>query len=126
MKIEVSIGEIVDKLTILDLKLRNILDESKLINVRKEYSYLKNIIDTDATFDLSSDEYKKLFQVNLKLWQIEDYIREKEFKNDFGPEFISLARQVYITNDERAKIKKEINLKYNSDFIEEKSYSNYK
>jgi hypothetical protein len=125
MKIEVSIGEIVDKLTILDLKLRNILDESKLINVTKEHSYLKNIIDTDGTFDLSSDEYKKLFQVNLKLWQIEDYIREKEFKNDFGPEFISLARQVYKTNDERAKIKKEINLKYNSEFVEEKSYSEY-
>ena len=121
MKIEVSIGEIVDKLTILDLKLRNILDESKLINVKKEHSYLKNIIDTDGTFDLSSDEYKKLFQVNLKLWQIEDYIREKEFDDDF----IKLARAVYYTNDVRAKIKKEINLKHSSGFVEEKSYQSY-
>jgi hypothetical protein len=125
MKIEVSIGEIVDKITILDLKLRNILDEAKLFNIRKEYNYLKEIIVIDNTFDLSSDEYKKLFQVNLKLWQIEDYIREKENEQDFGLEFISLARQVYKTNDERAKIKKEINLKYNSEFVEEKSYSQY-
>jgi len=125
MKIEVSIGEIVDKLTILDLKLRNILDESKLFNIRKEHDYLKEIITSDNTFDLSSDEYKKLFQINLKLWQIEDYIREKENEQDFGLEFISLARQVYKTNDERAKIKKDINLKYNSEFIEEKSYSKY-
>jgi hypothetical protein len=126
MKIEVSIGEIVDKLTILDLKLRNILDESKLFNIKKEHNYLKEIITSDNTFDLSSDEYKKLFQINLKLWQIEDYIREKENEQDFGLEFISLARQVYKTNDERAKIKKDINLKYNSEFIEEKSYSEYK
>ena len=125
MKIEVSIGEIVDKITILDLKLRNILDEAKLFNIRKEYNYLKEIIVIDNTFDLSSDEYKKLFQVNLKLWQIEDYIREKENEQEFGLEFISLARQVYKTNDERAKIKKEINLKYNSEFVEEKSYSQY-
>ena len=125
MKIEVSIGEIVDKLTILDLKLRNILDESKLFNIKKEHNYLKKIITSDNTFDLSSDEYKKLFQINLKLWQIEDYIREKENEQDFGLEFISLARQVYKTNDERAKIKKDINLKYNSEFIEEKSYSKY-
>ena len=125
MKIKVSIGEIVDKLTILDLKLRNILDESKLFNIRKEHDYLKEIITSDNTFDLSSDEYKKLFQINLKLWQIEDYIREKENEQDFGLEFISLARQVYKTNDERAKIKKDINLKYNSEFIEEKSYSKY-
>jgi hypothetical protein len=125
MKIEVSIGEIVDKLTILDLKLRKILDESKLFNIRKEHDYLKEIITSDNTFDLSSDEYKKLFQINLKLWQIEDYIREKENEQDFGLEFISLARQVYKTNDERAKIKKDINLKYNSEFIEEKSYSKY-
>lgn len=126
MNIEVSIGEIVDKLTILDLKLRNILDDSKLFNIKKEYDYLKNVIVEDGTFDLSSDDYKKLFQVNLKLWQIEDYIREKELIKDFGPEFISLARQVYITNDERAKIKKEINLNHGSNFIEEKSYSNYR
>ena len=63
MKIEVSIGEIVDKLTILDLKLRNILDDSKLINVKKEYDYLKEIIVNDGAFDLSSDDYKNLFQV---------------------------------------------------------------
>ena len=125
MKIEVSIGEIVDKLTILDLKLRNILDDSKLINVKKEYDYLKEIILNDGTFDLSSEDYKNLFQVNLTLWQIEDYIREKERIKDFGPEFIDLARRVYITNDKRASLKKYINLKYNSDFIEEKSYSPY-
>ena len=125
MKIEVSIGEIIDKISILDLKLRNIIDENQLINIRKEYDYLINIVNEDGTFDLSSDEYKNLFGINLRLWQIEDSIRNKEKEKSFDSEFVSLARQVYITNDRRAELKKEINLKYGSNFIEEKSYSNY-
>ena len=125
MKIEVSIGEIIDKISILDIKLRNIIDENKLINIRNEYDYLTKILNESGTFDLSSDEYKELFKINLHLWEIEDLIRIKEKEQSFDSEFISLARKVYITNDKRAELKKELNIKYGSNFIEEKSYSNY-
>jgi len=125
MKIEVSIGEIIDKISILDIKLRNIIDENKLINIRNEYDYLTKILNESGTFDLSSDEYKELFKINLHLWEIEDLIRIKEKEQSFDSEFISLARKVYITNDKRAELKKELNIKYGSNFIEEKSYSPY-
>lgn len=125
MKIEVSIGEIIDKISILDIKLRNIIDENKLINVRNEYDYLTKILNENGTFDLSSDEYKELYKINLYLWEVEDSIRIKEKEKNFDSEFISLAREVYITNDKRAELKKELNIKYGSNFIEEKSYQKY-
>ena len=123
MKIEVSTGEIVDKLSILSIKIDNISDESKLINVKKEYDYLWEIVFNDLKIE--QEDFDKMVQINQKLWVIEDQIREKERQNSFDSEFIELARSVYFTNDKRADIKKEINLKYHSIFTEEKSYAKY-
>jgi hypothetical protein len=126
MNIEVSHGEIVDKLTILQIKKENIKDPSKLDNIVKEYDYLFSIVENDLGILTSSPEYLELLSINKELWVIEDDIREKERQKQFDDEFVKLARDVYYTNDVRAKIKKEINLKYSSGFVEEKSYSNYK
>jgi hypothetical protein len=125
MKIEVSTGEIVDKLSILQIKKLNILEEDKLINIKKEFDYLLNIVENEIGVSTSDELYLKLFTINKKLWDIEDDIRDKERAKSFDDEFIKLARSVYFTNDERAKIKKEINVKYGSDFVEEKSYNDY-
>ena len=125
MKIEVSIGEIVDKLSILQIKKLNILDEEKLINVKKEYDYLLQVVESDLSFSTSDELYRELFMTNKKLWDIEDKIRDKERDKSFDEEFIELARSVYFTNDERSKIKKNINIKYGSNFVEEKSYKEY-
>lgn len=125
MKIEVSIGEIVDKLSILQIKKLNILDEEKLINVKKEYDYLLQVVESDLNFSTSDELYRELFMTNKKLWDIEDKIRDKERSKSFDEEFIELARSVYFTNDERSKIKKNINIKYGSNFVEEKSYKEY-
>lgn len=124
MKIKVSIGEIVDKLTILEIKKENIKDENKLVDVVKEYNYLKDIVVNEIGFSLESDEYIDLLNTNKKLWDIEDRIRYKEKRKSFDNEFIDLARSVYFTNDVRASQKKQINLKLNSEFIEHKSYYN--
>jgi len=126
MNIEVSHGEIVDKLTILQIKKENIKDPSKLDNIVKEYDYLFSIVENDLGILTSSPEYLELLSINKDLWVIEDDIREKERQKQFDDGFVKLARDVYYTNDVRAKIKKEINLKYFSGFVEEKSYSNYK
>jgi hypothetical protein len=125
MNIEVSHGEIVDKLTILQIKKENITDQIKLDNIVKEYEYLFSVVENDLGILTSSPEYLELLSVNKDLWDIEDDIRDKERNKQFDDEFIKLARSVYYTNDVRAKIKKEINLKYSSGFVEEKSYSNY-
>jgi hypothetical protein len=123
MKIEVSIGEIVDKLSILEIKKNNITDEDKLPNIRKEFEYLYSVVFEDLGIDPS--DFSSLLLVNEELWVIEDRIRMKESKKIFDHEFISLARSVYIANDKRAEIKKYINLKYGSIFTEEKSYEKY-
>jgi hypothetical protein len=123
MKIETSIGEIVDKLSILNIKKNNIKDETKLINISKEYDYLFQI-----TFDelkIEESDFYDLVIINERLWDIEDSIRDKERDSSFDSEFIELARSVYFTNDKRAEIKKNINLKYGSLFVEEKSYNKY-
>lgn len=123
MEIEVSIGEIVDKLSILDIKMKNIEDIEKLKNIEKEFNYLNDIV-----FDklkIEEVDYQRLVSINTKLWIIEDDIREKERRKEFDEIFIELARSVYFTNDERSVIKKDINLKYGSDFVEEKSYKEY-
>ena len=125
MNIEVSHGEIVDKLTILQIKKENITDQSKLENIIKEHDYLFSIVENDLGISTSSPEYLELLSVNKELWIIEDVIRDKERQKEFDFDFINLARSVYYTNDVRAKIKKEINLKYSSGFIEEKSYQKY-
>jgi triacylglycerol esterase/lipase EstA (alpha/beta hydrolase family) len=125
MNIEVSHGEIVDKLTILQIKKENITDSTKLDNIIKEYDYLLSVVENDLKISTESSEYLELQSINKELWVIEDDIREKERKKEFDEDFIKLARAVYYTNDVRAKIKKEINLKYGSGFVEEKSYSQY-
>lgn len=125
MKIEVSHGEIVDKLTILQIKKENINDPSKLDNITTEYNYLLSVVENDLGISTESSEYLELSSINKELWVIEDDIRDKERKKEFDDEFIKLAREVYFTNDVRAKIKKEINLKYSSGFVEEKSYQSY-
>ena len=123
MKIEVSIGEIVDKLSILQIKTRFITDEEKLKNVKTEYDYLYGIVFNEMKIEQS--DFFNMVSINQKLWKIEDDIRDKERIKEFDEDFVKLARAVYYTNDVRAKIKKEINLKYSSGFIEEKSYQSY-
>jgi hypothetical protein len=123
MNIKVSIGEIVDKLSILNIKKNNIAEESKLFNIITEYDYLYDVVFNQLKIE--SDDFNNLLLVNESLWKIEDDIRDKERDKVFDIEFIELARSVYTTNDKRAEIKKEINLKYGSLFVEEKSYSNY-
>ena len=123
MNIEVSIGEIVDKLSILKIKKNNILDVIKLDNITTEYNYLNDIVFNQLK--ISEEDFFKLVLINEKLWKIEDDIRDMERSKNFDLEFIKLARDVYFTNDVRAEIKKEINLKYGSLFVEEKSYSKY-
>ena len=123
MNIEVSIGEIVDKLSILKIKKNNILDVIKLNNITTEYNYLNNSVFNQLK--ISEEDFFKLVLINEKLWKIEDDIRDMERNKTYDIEFIKLARSVYFTNDVRAEIKKEINLKYGSLFVEEKSYSKY-
>jgi len=123
MKIEISNGELLDKLTILEIKLRNISDVAKNKNVKKEYEYLLTVAQFIEGF--SVELLGDLSIVNQQIWEIEDKIREKERKKEFDQEFIELARSVYFKNDERSRIKKQINIKTESEFIEEKSYKKY-
>ena len=119
----ISIGELIDKITILEIK-QIYMTGIKLKNINKEMKLLKNILQ-DKNLEINIDLIKNLKNINKKLWEIEDNIRIKESKQEFDEEFIKLARSVYIENDKRAFIKKEINQKYNSDLVEEKSYQNY-
>jgi hypothetical protein len=123
MKIEVSNGEIIDKLTIVQIKLERIRDKAKLANLEKEYEELSGA--SSSILAASDPLYKALYDVNCELWDIEDRIRDLERKKDFGEEFISTARAVYYKNDKRSEIKREINLKTSSGLIEEKSYEKY-
>lgn len=124
MKIEVSLGEVVDKLSILDIKRDKITDPEKWENVKKEYDYLSAEL-ANAGFYQDNDYYKQLYEVNLELWEVEDKLRELEKQAHFEGYFIDLARKVYKTNDKRAAIKRQINVEYKSTFVEEKSYSQY-
>ena len=125
MMIEVSNGEILDKFSILKIKLANITDYEKIKNVEKEIEIIEPIFDSICKDLKIKDLFEMLLKVNKKLWKIEDDIREHERNKNFDEEFIQLARNVYITNDIRATIKKEINLLSNSNIIEEKSYERY-
>ena len=125
MQVEVSVGEVVDKVSILSIKLKKIQNPEKLKNIQKEYDTL--VVPMQAAgISVTSDEFQRLESINLKLWDIEDRIRLKEVAHAFDAEFIELARSVYFINDDRAAVKKEINLKYGSDIIEEKEYVEYK
>jgi hypothetical protein len=122
MQIEVSIGEVVDKWTILCLKVVKIDDPNKLLNVEKEKDYLSTVIPKDIMEDSLAEE---LHWVNKELWVVEDRLRECEKAKMFNDDFVQLARSVYRLNDKRARIKKQINMKYGSEFVEEKSYRPY-
>ncbi len=122
----ISVGELIDKLTILEIKLAEIADRAKLVNVRREYDTL--IAATPRSLYANAEvaalrEWLK--SVNAELWRIEDDIRAKERAGAFDNEFITLARSVYIANDTRAKLKREINRICNSALVEEKSYAAY-
>ena len=123
MIIEISIGEAFDRLTILKIKSEMIKDEAKLTNVMKEYFYLQNLLKEELEVDEDNDDFKRLLEINETLWDVEDLLREYESKKDFGSNFVKLARSVYVLNDDRARVKKEINLAYGSQFVEEKSYN---
>jgi len=123
MKIEVSNGEIIDKLTIIQIKLERIKDKAKLVNLKKEYNELIKI--SSSIISTSDPLYIALYGVNCELWDIEDHIRDLERNKDFGNVFISTARAVYIKNDRRSELKREINIRTSSGLMEEKSYEKY-
>lgn len=125
MKIHISVGELVDKVTILAIKLNKITDNLKLENIKYEYDKLKNSMNK-AGIHTENQYYIQLLDINNKLWDIEDKIRIKESKKEFDDDFIQLARSIYFVNDKRSEIKKTINLEFGSDIIEEKEYVNYK
>ena len=119
----VSLGELIDKITILEIKQIH-MSGIKLKNVDNELILLKKILQ-DKNLEIDIDLINNLKEVNNNLWEIEDKIRIKESNQTFDKEFIQLARSVYKENDKRASLKKEINLNYNSELVEEKSYTNY-
>ena len=124
--IPVSSGELVDKISILKIKRKKIINKSKLQNINKELSLLNKIYKNNFQKNKKILLYeKKLININKKLWDIEDKIRFHESKKNFNQKFINLARAVYLNNDERSKIKKKINKLTGSHLIEEKSYKSY-
>lgn len=126
IKVPVSPGELIDKLTILEIKAASIGDAAKLANVNAELRLLQETWRASAFASADIDaEWKQLREINKKLWDIEDDIRDKERERRFDQEFIELARAVYVTNDERAAVKKQINTKLGSKIVEEKSYAKY-
>ena len=126
IRTNISYGEFLDKLTILDIKSERIKDKEKVANINHEREVLKDIWEKHGETGVDiSEEYEALKKINERLWEIEDDIRDKERNKAFDAEFIELARSVYVTNDERARIKKVINHKLGSDLVEEKSYSDY-
>jgi hypothetical protein len=122
INIPVSFGELFDKYTILQIKNENITEPFKLSIVQKELAYLQKII---KSYTIDSIHINNLKEINKSLWNIEDKIREKERLKVFDEEFISLARAVYITNDERSRVKNVINTILNSEIIDIKSYARY-
>ena len=126
LHVPVSVGEVLDKITILQIKLAHISDANKRVNIQNELDALLPLVAGDG---FSTDEMQGLMaelkSVNEALWNIEDDIRKKEAAKIFDAEFIKLARAVYVTNDKRAEIKKQINLATGSALIEEKSYESY-
>ena len=124
---EISVGELFDKITILNIKTKKILDQQKLNNIFKELNTLnEQATKIDISDKISLDhQVKQLQSINEELWDIENYKRECEANKDFGETFIKLSRDVHFKNDIRAKIKKEINLLSNSIIVEEKEYSKY-
>ena len=126
IKVPVSVGELVDKLVILEIKAERIEDATKRANVVHERDLLRDTVAKDVPGSAKlNDLTAALKHVNEQLWVIEDDIRDCERNRDFGPRFVELARAVYVTNDKRAALKKDINLLVGSDIVEEKSYKAY-
>jgi hypothetical protein len=125
LMVEVSAGELIDKITILEIKLANIEDAAKRANVRHEYERLSATAATLPQSPPLKALAEALKEVNAALWRIEDDIRDKERAQSFDAEFIDLARSVYRTNDRRAALKREINALLQSEIVEEKSYAAY-
>jgi len=122
----ISWGELIDKITILEIKQVNIKSSTALSNINKELGYLNEIIkNNNGVVEPIKDLKLLLLDVNKRLWQVEDDIREKELKQEFDSGFIELARRVFRLNDERAKLKKSINHALNSELVEEKSYKDF-
>ena len=123
MKIEVSNGEIADKLTIIEIKKERISDESKLANLENEYKVLDEAIA--GIIDKNHPLYRELYEINCRLWEIEDHIRDLERKKEFNDDFVQTSRSVYFTNDKRSEVKRKINELTGSVLTEEKSYEAY-
>ena len=126
MKVEISNGELLDKISIIELKLLRVQDQEKLVNIQNEFNELNPLCqELFEKYDGQlQNHYLELAKINSLLWDIEEWIREAEAKKDFGPEFIQLARSVYTTNDRRSDVKKIINFITSSKLVEEKSYKN--
>ena len=124
IEVPVATGELIDKITILEIKMERIPDAAKLANVRAELDLLQarrdSVLPRDPVLELLAQRLKA---VNERLWDLEDQIRDCETRQDFGPEFVSVARRIYRSNDERAALKREINIASGSKLIEEKSYA---
>ncbi len=124
--VPISWGELLDKITILQIKFENLTSEDALKNVDRESKQLRAIFNENFSADIEANRLEaELKQINQQLWDIEDKIRDKERNGSFDNEFIQLARSVYITNDERSRIKRRINDVFGSELFEEKSYSEY-
>ena len=121
--VPISIGELIDKITILEIK-KDKLQNLKLKNILKELSCLRSVLEKNSIF-IPDEIFLQLKSINLTLWDIEDKIRIKEKNKEFDNEFIELARSVYLNNDRRSETKKELNIMFNSEITEEKSYEKY-
>ena len=121
----ISLGELVDKVSILIIKQKNITDENKLDHVKKELDFLQKVLINYVKQEEINTYLENLININSKLWSIEDDIRECERKKLFDQTFIDLARSVYFTNDKRAKVKNDINKIFGSELVEVKSYEEY-
>ena len=125
-QVPISWGELFDKITILQIKLENLTSKNALENVEQELKKLQSILTQYCLKTMETTQLEgELRQINQQLWDIEDQIRDKERNNSFDDEFIQLARSVYITNDERSRIKRKINDMLGSELVEEKSYAKY-
>ncbi len=125
--IPISPGELLDKITILEIKAERIADATKVANVKTELEMLNRVWRDAVAMDAELDAMRaELKSINERLWEIEDDIRDEERNRRFGERFVELARAVYVTNDERAAVKKRVNLHLNSAIVEEKSYQDYR
>lgn len=128
INVPISPGELIDKITILEIKIERMDDPKKVANVKTELDLLEKVWQQSgySREKMVSEKRSELKSLNEKLWVIEDALRLKESRSEFDKEFIELARSVYFTNDHRARVKKEINIGVGSDLVEEKSYQEYK